>query len=257
MGAAVTLLSDVLVLLCLSLQVVSYHACVCGLFHSYMSTLCLCLKPSECCGCVVVCRLFWFSLPVCLLVFLLTPKTSTLAAVLQWHCQSRSGICTCVYALAQCPHPEINNSTVHFKAQDISTYVLFRNQLASLDQLTQLLQWVQRCRTNIILQGQRSLGLMELWRSRDGSSWNMPRWKQVHIVHTLTFKSVNTKLIYKSVVLSNQRVMDLKYYFLDHVTVLSVPSVVQSSGLLCSYWGDLDKKAKGLQAALGDWNTQS
>lgn len=49
------MLSDVpLCCCCLSLQVVSYHACVCGLFHSYVYyTLCLCLP--WCCVCVVVC----------------------------------------------------------------------------------------------------------------------------------------------------------------------------------------------------------
>lgn len=146
---------------------------------------------------------------------------------------------------------------LYFKAQDISTYILRKNQLASLDQFIQLLQCVQWCRRNIIFQGQRSLGLMELWRSRDSSSWNMPRWKQENIVHAWTFKSVIIKLIYKSVVLSYQRVMALKYYFLDHVTVLSVPSVVQSLGLLCWLRRPGYKKDKGLQAALGDWNTQS
>lgn len=56
----VTLLSDVLLCCCcLSLQVVSYHACVCGLFHSYMCIHCVSVfsVPSECCVGVVVCGL--------------------------------------------------------------------------------------------------------------------------------------------------------------------------------------------------------
>lgn len=60
----VTLLSDVpLCCCCLSLQVVSYHACVCGLFHSYvLYTLCLCplnCRLSVVFVCAVVCGLIF------------------------------------------------------------------------------------------------------------------------------------------------------------------------------------------------------
>lgn len=82
----VTLLSDVpLCCCCLSLQVVSYHACVCGLFHSYvLYTLCLCplnCRLSVVFVCAVVCGLI-FSLSsflLCLSVSLHTPRASTLA----------------------------------------------------------------------------------------------------------------------------------------------------------------------------------
>lgn len=74
----VTLLSDVpLCCCCLSLQVVSYHACVCGLFHSYVFIHCVSVlsMPSECCVCVVVCGFNFVFFPslLCLFVSLPTP----------------------------------------------------------------------------------------------------------------------------------------------------------------------------------------
>lgn len=80
----VTLLSDVPLCCCccLSLQVVSYHACVCGLFHSYMWIHCVSVlsMPSECCVCIVVCGfIITFPLQACLFVLLPAPRTSTLA----------------------------------------------------------------------------------------------------------------------------------------------------------------------------------
>lgn len=62
----VMLLSDVpLCCCCLSLQVVSYHACVCGLFHSYvLYTLCLCplnCRLSVVFVCAVMCGLIFFA----------------------------------------------------------------------------------------------------------------------------------------------------------------------------------------------------
>lgn len=60
----VTLLSDVpLCCCCLSLQVVSYHACVCGLFilTCYIHCVSVLSKPSECCVCAVcVCLFIYF-----------------------------------------------------------------------------------------------------------------------------------------------------------------------------------------------------
>lgn len=68
---------------CLSLQVVSYHACVCGLFHSYVFIHCVSVlsMPSECRVCVVVCgfNLIFFPFYCVYSCCSLPPRTSTLA----------------------------------------------------------------------------------------------------------------------------------------------------------------------------------
>lgn len=82
----VTLLSDVpLCCCCLSLQVVSYHACVCGLFilTCYIHSVSVLSKPSECCVCAVFVRLFiWFFYPLTVCGFCISlppPQASALA----------------------------------------------------------------------------------------------------------------------------------------------------------------------------------
>lgn len=117
------LLSDVpLCCCCLSLQVVSYHACVCALFSFLHVIHCVSVlsMPSECCVCV--CRVWLnlvFSLPI---VFYSLPhgpppwQTEVHTAILKKQCLTINNtflftpvyiICTCTLALVVCTNSGI------------------------------------------------------------------------------------------------------------------------------------------------------
>lgn len=100
------LLSDVpLCCCCLSLQVVSYHACVCGLFSFLHVIHCVSVlsMPSECCVCVCRAWLNFVFPPLSTVCSLATPRTSTLANK-RTHCnlkmlyyKQHAFIYTCIY----------------------------------------------------------------------------------------------------------------------------------------------------------------
>lgn len=196
----VTLLSDVpLCCCCLSLQVVSYHACVCGLFilTCYIHCVSVLSKPSKCCVCAVLyAYLFIFSLLLCFVVFLQPLQTSALANS-STHCKD--------YVSRNEPFLQMHKHACGRRPKRPARQTLIKPKLLME------MECSAKCWS---FQGPRSLGSVEPSGLRDSSPGNMPRWnKPIFGPVSLPYLSVFqlNKVLFKQCC---WRVMDLKYYSL-------------------------------------------
>lgn len=193
----VTLLSDVpLCCCCLSLQVVSYHACVCGLFilTCYIHCVSVLSKPSECCVCAVLyAYLFIFSLLLCFFLYFSAPYRP-----LPWQTAAHTA-----KIMSRESKPFSADAQINAKA----------NWPSSLNQTKLLLE--TECSAKCwSFQGPRSLGSVEPSGSRVSSPGNMPRWNKPIFgpvsLPNLTVFQLNKVWLKQCC----WRVMDLKYYSL-------------------------------------------
>lgn len=164
----VTLLSDVpLCCCCLSLQVVSYHACVCGLFILTCDIHCVFVlsKPSECCVCAVLyAYLFIFSLLLCSFVFLHPYRP------LPWQTAVRT---------AKIMSRQMN---LFCRCTDKHAYGCWPKRPAPQSLIKPKLLLETECSAECwFFQGLRSLGSVEPSGSWDSTPGNMPRWTSQYL----------------------------------------------------------------------------
>lgn len=142
---------------CLSLQVVSYHACVCGLFilTSYIHCVSVPSKPSECCVCAVLyAYLFIFSLLLCF--FCMSPAPyrpllwQTAASTAKILSRKMNLLCRCA-----------DKHACGRRSKRLARQALLKPKECSAKGRS--------------FQGSRSLGSVEPSGSRDSTPGNMPR----------------------------------------------------------------------------------